>query len=476
MKLVILLLFLSASLAYGQKFRNGDIPAFFQTMDKDSTLREFELLYNMIKGLHPGLTMHSTQAELDRCYDSLRKTITTPQSIGSYYIKTSCLIAKVHDHHTQVDPALVKSQLEYEPVFPFHIYRLNGAFIIRKSASPDYDSLAGKTLLSVNGQSMPQIIARIRPLIGLEGQNESGLNYSLQNFPFYYYFFDPAGHFDITWSDANGEIHKNTIPGVEFADYRRSTRRVVPPVEQQFYGDSLGVLTVNTFLTEDLRYYNTNYQSYFDDFFNKLHKQKIRRLIIDVRGNGGGDPEMANYLFSWLTDKEYRYFDYVGTKYLAAEPWRKYCTRPDYLHDADTLHATLLNGLYSQIKDYWWFEPQKGKKHAYDGQLIVLADGGSFSTTGHFLTLLREYGIGQLYGECSEGSSYSNDGGLQFFLPYSHFVFRIPTAQFRMHTEKFQYDPKGICPDVEILPRAEDFKTGYDRQLLTTVRMINTER
>lgn len=460
--------------AFGQNFK--DAHAFIPTMDKDSTLHEFQLLHRMIKTLHPGLGMHCSEAEFDRCYDSLRKTITGPESIGSYYLKTSCLFAKIHDHHTQVDQNLVKSQVEYEPVFPFHLYRLNGEFIIRKSASPDYDSLVGKTILSVNGEDLSQIMAKIRPIIGLEGQNESGLNYCLQNFPFYYFFFDPATEFNITWRDASGKIAASTVPGVEFADYRRSTRRVVPPVAYEYYGDSLAVLTINTFLTEDLQYYNTNYITYFDDFFEKLHRQKVRKLIIDVRGNGGGNPEMANELFSWLIGKEYKYFDYVGTKYLSAMDWRKYCTRPEYFNETDTTRCTLRNSLYCQTKDYWWFETQAGKKHAYNGKLVVLTDGGAYSTTGHFLALLREHHIGQIYGECSEGSSYSNDGGLQFFLPYSHFVFRIPTAQFRIHTSDFQYDPKGICPDVEILPRAEDFKTGYDRQLLTSVRMLGIEK
>lgn len=60
---------------------------------------------------------------------------------------------------------------------------------------------------------------------------------------------------------------------------------------------------------------------------------------------------------------------------------------------------------------------------------------------------------------------YSNDGSHTFQLPYSKMLIRIPTAQFMMKMSNFTYDPKGICPDTELLKDADDFKNGYDREL-----------
>ena len=102
----------------------------------------------------------------------------------------------------------------------------------------------------------------------------------------------------------------------------------------------------------------------------------------------------------------------------------------------------------------------------------MLINGGCFSTAGHFLALLKDNHIGKLYGECSQGSFYSNDGGHTFLLPYSKILLGIPTAQFKMRMPNFSYNSKGICPDIEILNKPVDFQTNYDRQLSFAIEKL----
>ncbi len=146
---------------------------------------------------------------------------------------------------------------------------------------------------------------------------------------------------------------------------------------------------------------------------------------------------------------------------------------PNYFSNVDTTKTVFEENLYCEKKGYWWFDKQKPKKKPFSDKLVVLINGACFSTTGHFLTLLKEHGIGQLVGECSQGSFYSNDGGLMFKLPNSGQLVRIPTGQFKMKTSNFKYDPKGICPDIEIAKQKDDFITGYDRQLTEAIRLLN---
>ena len=142
-------------------------------------------------------------------------------------------------------------------------------------------------------------------------------------------------------------------------------------------------------------------------------------LVLDLRDNGGGAPEIANYLFSYLTNKPYYYFDYVGAKFNSVKKWKHFAQYPENIEEINLAETTFKNGLNcytaTDSTDYWWFEKQENKPNYYKGKISVLIDGGCFSTTGHLLALLRDHKIGTFYGEYSQGNNYSNSGGQHLF-------------------------------------------------------------
>lgn len=444
------------------------VSIFDHTFKRDSVIKDLSILYDLLNGIHPGQQLHCTKPAFDNCYDSLVKSITADISPFEYYSKAVFLISKIKDGHTSIDNSIIKKQFSNRPVFPFSIYKTAGGFCINCSGAKAYDNFIGTSILTINGKGIDEIAGKVEKWMSIEGTNETAVNFSLRDFPFYYAMMDTSTLFTIEYSD-NGKTNTAVLRGIEYKAYLQNTRKTVPPADQAFKDNHIGILTVNTFNAGDFEYYGINYKKYFDAFFREVAKRKITNLVIDVRGNSGGSAEVSNYLFSCLTNKPYYYFEYVGKKYSTAEKWKMYCTTPQYLVNPDSAHTKYHNNLYCETetgkKDYWWFEQQQGKKKCYTGNLITLIDGGCFSTTGHFAALLKQNNIGKLYGECTQGSYYSNDGTLVFQLPYSGFLIRIPTAQFKMRMPGFPYDPKGICPDVEIAKRPQDFKLQYDRQL-----------
>ncbi|HET6245342.1 MAG: peptidase S41 [Bacteroidetes bacterium] len=470
-------LFFIASVSLGQNIYPTENPLFIKTLEKDSIINELGILYDLLNTIHPGQFMHTEKAVFDNCYDSLRKSIQTDLTTIEYYCKTSLLLSKIKDGHTWVENSTIKKQLQNELVFPFSVYKASDKFIISKSGTEEYNSFIGKTILKINDKSISEIVSKVKPYISLEGENETGMNYTFQLFPFYYFFIDSSNTFKLDYLDSIGNNATTVLKGIEYREFTKNTRRIVEPIHQEFKEGKIAILTVNTFYIGDFEYYKINYKKYIDDFFKKVEKLKISSLIIDVRGNSGGSAEVSNYLFSYLTDKPYYYFEYVGKKYKKTAEWKFYSTSPQYINDVDTATTKFINNLHCEVetdkKNYWWFEKQKGKRKYHKGEIITLIDGGCFSTTGHFVSLLKDNQIGKLYGECTQGSYYSNDGGHMFQLPYSKLLVRIPTAQFKMRMPNFQYNPKGICPDLEINKKPDDFKTKYDRQLDSVIEQLS---
>lgn len=472
MKYIIPFLFITL-FANAQNNSSGSIHQ--PVLKKDSVVRELALLYNLLNTLHPGQFTHCDKSSFGRCFDSLSKSIQSDLSLADYYLKTACLLAKLKDGHTQMDNSEIKQQVQHCVVFPFSLYKINDQFIIRKSGVPD-DNYLGSNLTKINGKDIRDVVQKLTAYMSIEGTNETAVNSFLRSFPFYYYLIDNSGNFSITLRDSLGHSTEKKIQGIEYALFQKSTKTIVEPIQHEFKRNNLAILTVSTFAIEDFKESHVDYKKNIDAFFNRVAELKITNIIIDVRNNSGGAAEVANYLFSYLTNKPYYYFEYVGKKYKKAGEWKKYATTPAAFDELDKTATQPLHNLFCQTEKnnpQWWFKQQKGRKNYFKGSIITLINGGSYSTTGHFIALLKNNRIGKLVGECSHGSYYSNDGGQKFLLPYSKLLVRIPTVQFKMRMPEFKYDAKGICPDKEVTPLPEDFIIDYDRVLNVVNEQIN---
>jgi hypothetical protein len=439
-----------------------------------SAKKDLALLRDILYAVHPGQFMHCSKTEFENCYDSLANGIPHEVSISEFYKRVCALLSLIKDGHTQVDKFPVLKLLDNRMVFPFGVYIIDDNLFIGKTLIKDRDSFQGKEVLSINGRSSKDLISQIRKYISIEGLNISALNHELNFFPFYYSLIDTSETFQLNYKNDNGVIGDTILYGLNINTYRAGTRKIVPPISAEFRADRIAILTVNTFSMDDFNYKKIDYKKYIKHFFKQLERINFEKLIIDVRGNGGGSAEIANYLFSYLSHEPYNYFESIGKKKFDSQKWKNLDLHPEFLNNVDTFHTVLRNGLYYEIdtdgKNYWWFEKQKPQNKPFNGEVIVLADGGSFSTTGHFVALFREHNIGKIYGECTHGSYYSNDGSHTFRLPNTGIRVSIPTAQFKISVKEFKYDPKGICPDVEVNKTHDDIKTGFDSSLQFVIK------
>ena len=449
-----------------------------KTLKKDSIKAEFAELYNLTNTIHPGQFMFCSKANFDKTYIDLKKSIKTDLSIVDYYRLTATLMAKIKDGHTAADRTQISNLLKNRAVFPFSIYKIKDQYYLDKS-TPENKDYAGLRILKINGKEISSIVNEIQKYIHLEGQNETGLNARFRNFPFYYFIYNQVNKFEIEYLDQKKQKQKIDLNGVSYETYTKEIKENIEPLTTEFKTDNLAILKFHSFENGYNEADRKIAEKKLDVFFNRLDSLKTENLIIDLRDNGGGSADIANYLFSYLTNKPYYYFDYVGAKYNTTKQWKHYAQYPNNIEEIIIAETKRKNGLncYTETdaEDYWWFEKQQNKPNYYKGKIKVLINGGCFSTTGHLLALMREYKIGKFYGEYSQGSNYSNAGGQAFVLPYSKTLVWIPTSQYKMRTPSFQYDPKGIKPDIEIQIEPNDLKTGFDRQMDFVVKQIGVD-
>lgn len=463
-KVLFLLLLLKVNFAFAQSS-----PLFDKTLKKDSITSEFTALYNLVNSIHPGQFMFTSKKEFDKTYFDLKNSIKNDLSIIAYYKLTATLMAKIKDGHTAVDRTKISTLLKERLVFPFSIYKIKDKYYFDRSIAAN-QKYTGLQILKINGKNIHSIVNEVKRYIHLEGNNETGLNTRFKNFPFYYFIYNQSERFDIEYFEENGHLNKAFFQGITYDTFTKNNTEGIQPLATDFKANNIAILKFHSFENGYNEADRKIAQNQLDTFFAKIDSLKIKNLIIDLRDNSGGAAEIANYLFSYLVNAPYDYFEYVGAKYNSVKSWKQYAQFPANIEEIDLGETKKRYGLncYTSTNspdDYWWFKKQENKANFYKGRISVLINGGCFSTTGHLLSLMRAYKVGKFYGEYSQGSNYSNAGGQAFVLPYSKTLVWIPTFQYRMKTPNFINDPKGIKPDIEIQIQPNDLRSKFDRQM-----------
>src|SRR3954447_18437188 len=85
----------------------------------------------------------------------------------------------------------------------------------------------------------------------------------------------------------------------------------------------------------------------------------------------------------------------------------------------------------------------------FGGNLIVLMNGGSFSTTCEFLATLHHRGGATFVGQETAGAYYGNTSGadVSLVLPHTRLILPVPLVAYTLAIDGSGHGPRGIPPD-----------------------------
>lgn len=139
---------------------------------------------------------------------------------------------------------------------------------------------------------------------------------------------------------------------------------------------NIGLLTLKNFASSDVR-----------NFFDSIYRQLLSTngLVIDLRGNGGGNSGHADYILSHLT-----------TDSIATDPWTTPLYKPAFASwgmEPEVFESP--SEMMAPVKD----------KTPYLNPVVVLIDRATFSAAEDFCSLFRGMGRGMIIGTPSAGST-----------------------------------------------------------------------
>ncbi|MGB0521800.1 MAG: S41 family peptidase [Flammeovirgaceae bacterium] len=419
-KLLLVFLILLAELAHARQTKVYPI----KHLQKD-----FQQLTELIK-IHPQLHTYTPKDSLDRLIQQQYEAVNRAMTVAEFYTICAPIVAAIRCGHSYVDMPKKVWTNHRTPYFPLQVRLHNDSLFLMEALN---DIPAGSLIRTINQKSVEEIIQILKNNTSIDGYNPYGkeakfnANFIKQlstilHFPDEYQFRIQLLE---TKQFATASLNAKTLPNLTVPSRNPMSTCSKNLCFQPMEKNNAALLTIKSF-----SYYReedfAHFKSSIDSSFQKINQQGLEQLIIDVRGNIGGNPYCGQYLLAYLIDKPFIYFKQNHESY----------------------------GSLS--------ESYPPKKQSTNVQPCILIDGAGFSTTGHFLALVKANELATLVGE-ELGSSFScNDNGTWVTLSKTKLRVRMARETVQVAVDGAAKKGRGILPHYEVRPTVDDWLQKKD--------------
>ncbi|MBA2307480.1 hypothetical protein H0W26_05080 [Candidatus Dependentiae bacterium] len=442
---------------------------------------DFLIFRKVLEEDHPGLYRYTDKKVLDADFDNTFKRLNREMTEREFFPIVASIVSAIKCGHTGSNPS--SELMSYLKTFPLSLRFIKGkAYIL---SSPNNAIAPGSELLSINGKKVPGITRAILAHLPADGDIETRKYWFLsRRFRLYYnLFLEQPDSFDVEYYDAakRQKTKINLPPLIE----NEAQAMALPddgkkPLRLEFLSESnTALLTIKTFGEDSIKKASQDYPKFLEAAFQEIKRKNVQNLIIDLRANGGGHDEFGSRLFSYLTDKEFRYFDYIETstdRISLAQYTNAGSTRINKMFAEDLMPAVAGRFRLKQSVDDNLQQLQQPQKNHFDGKVWFLTTGRSFSTTADFCAIAHHHRRGPFIGEEVGGGYYGNNSGPSFrlTLPHTEVRVNIPVWKYVNAVSGYAYPRRGVMPDYPVQPTIQDVLNGIDTEMIYTLKLIKS--
>jgi hypothetical protein len=444
---------------------------------------DFDQLRAALEEAHGGLHRYTPKPALDRAFDSLRARLRAPVSRRELTTVVAEMIARIGDGHSRLEHDRATSEaIRRAPLLPLRLALEDSALVVVHNYSTTDSSIRPTMeIVSIDGRGARELVEHLRRVVPGDGFIGSGKRVTIgQSFGELYRLFVAAGDtFTVVARDSAGKAITVRLAGVAQAEQKPERNVVNAPllagasalwrpdsvVAVRFLdGGSIAQLRVRWFDGED-------FPRRVEDAMRRVSERRARALLLDLRGNPGGVDEYGALLVSWLVASPFRYFDRI---HLAT-------TRPSFNTWREGTAERIAAGVTADPAGGWLVSAathsgvglQQPAPAPFAGRVIVLMDGGTFSTAADVCAVLRHLGRASFVGEETGGGYEGNTSGLNALvtLQHSKLGLKIPMYGYWTAVRAPAERGRGTMPDRTVQMRTRDVMNGLDAALEVALRM-----
>ncbi|MBS4538799.1 hypothetical protein GOQ27_10005 [Clostridium sp. D2Q-11] len=396
-----------------------------KTYSKQELTKDLNQLEEIVMNENP--LYFADKDELNQKIQNTRNEINDGMTELDFYRLINPIIADVRCGHTNlyISEGLEKNRKDTAKFFPLKVSLVDDQlYFLEEDKINGIEQ--GNRIISINGKTTDEIIHTLVENISIDSTIEAKARYIISKHfnSRFYDFVDNSDTFEVEILNNKGissvvnldakyrdEFNTNAW-SIHFADYK----------DGNYYDgkvhDDYAVLDINVFMEEK----DNKFDDFLEEFFIQLKNQDISKLIIDLRGNYGADPKMAQKLMTYIIDEEMNYFQ----------------EDVPFLFNILGFNKTLT--------------PQENR---FDGDISLLTDGAVFSTAGHFVSLIKYHDLATIVGSETGGTYVCTDRSKDTVLPNTRIRLHYSTFPFKVDVEGLS-DTKGVEPDIPVSPSIEN--------------------
>lgn len=441
--------------------------------------RDLQVLRDALQEGHPGIYRYTAKAELDRAFDGAATQLVRPMTALEFYRVLAPVVARIKCGHTSLRPgAGIQQRLAAEPLIPVETAILGGKVYVARDFS-EGGHLGGAEILSINDVPIDQILASMLAVVHGDGDSPTAGPYQLSHacgFARNLYLIAGLQSPFKLWYAAGGKIAETQIAGLTLKAMREvepirypQTTELGNATWRLLDGGSIGALKIASF--DGKAEGGVPLSEFFERVFTELREKSVSKLILDVRDNGGGEDELGRRLFAYFADRPFRYYRDLVVNKLSFR-FFKYVPGRDPLANARETVQRGADGKYRVVGHPNWGTQQPAAPH-FGGKVVVLMNGGSFSTTCEFLATLHNRGGAAFVGEETAGGYYGNASGAEasLVLPNSKLILPVQLVGYYLAIEGDAQGAHGIRPDYPVEYSIDDVLAGRDRAMEMALRV-----
>lgn len=410
-------------------------------LKKEMFINDIKKLLNTMEAVHCGpyryISAQRLASSIDTTVNALPDIIDRKRAI--YTMKF--LVSLLNEGHCFVpDDSLITDKLNQFPVFPLGINHSDGNYLyVSCNYSTNKTVSRGDRIITINDIDAQKLYAGAISLEGGLYTNKASL--VNDNFPYYLYFLDVHPPYKISFLPKDDSITRTiTMEGVLYPK--------VKPEPKADYSYAI--------IEKDIGYIdfvNMNDLSSFKKFiassFCDIKSRGIKKLIIDIRKNGGGDDILGEYLLSFLTTGKIRM--------LAAKDWkaswqmkeRRLQKSPGEWVTSE--YKALMSAPVGTIV-HFQYEPRRKfpmPTCLFNGKVCFLTGPYTFSAANELAEAAKTYHAGVLIGQPTGEPASALREGYTYEMPYSKIRVIIPIA-FEWRANSTMKDSSPVYPDIPV--------------------------
>ena len=297
-------------------------------------------------------------------------------------------------------------------------------------------------ILSVNGRSATEMLTAMRPYVS--GERDffvlSRLN---ADFMALFEMLYESDHYVVEYrSGTDGTVHRVTLEPSTFAEIENRIQR---PDRETVKKDGLSepytfrILKDKGVAVMDFRSFDNpeRMQAFADSMLTVLQNDNIKRLIIDVRQNGGGNSRVGDVLLRYLSPQP---FVQMQKALVRVTP-----VTQRLLNSTNTAPGWY----WHEVPDSGFLEPYTTGQRHFDGETMLLTSHYTFSAAASFAWAFKAFGVGKVVGEETGGMGVSFGDFVRYSLPVSKLLCTISVKRF-WHYGADERNIHGALPDYAV--------------------------